>query len=488
MGMIDEKEKTKSIEKAFEILKDIRKDIAQTELLIRLLENEQGLKRQYGDQYGQFCKIYLVMLLKDKILDSYAREIMYVAYGLLQGFENDKTIQDRHRLYAQKAYGINTYIKQWKDPDDSLSKYENTHIISKLAEDLIEDALTNEQSKGILGFADEVIKNLSERFPEGMPQVLPIPEPKFVKKDSKQKGCQWAQEKINDDIDENPKELSADNLRASIDTDDSKEDTIGVDSSIGFGEDEENEPEKGDQYQENQYIRKEINKYSEITYICEGDKINSNHIENNANYSEEININGHVGPTINVINIDGASSNGKDNDGSQDKPPQPPDKRIGFGMKLALVVIAFILVGGIGMWAGGWIVKNKYNKEASAQVDSSNSDKKIGVIATSIEVENKNITLVPGGHEYLVVKATPPEVDILFDLNYTSEPEGIVTIDKKRDDTYARVTALHVREEDMCDKVTITIQGSGTAGAKAYVFIKNTDSKGISAGNNIDSD
>ncbi|MCI8980459.1 MAG: hypothetical protein HFE52_07310 [Clostridia bacterium] len=481
--MINEKEKTKNIKAVFEILKDIRKDISQTDRLIRLLENGKKIKQCCNDQYEQFCKMYLVMLLEDKISDQLKREIMYVAYGLLQGFENDKTIKDRHRLYAQKAYGINAYIKQWKNPDDSLSKYENQHIINKLAEDLIEDALTNEQSKGILGFADEVIKNLSERFPEGIHLVLPLPEPKFVKKDSKQKGCQRAQEKINDDIDENPKELSADNLRASIDTDDSKEDTTGVDSSIGFGEDEENEPEKGDQYQENQYIWKELNKHSEITYICEGDKINSNHIENNADYSEEININGHVGPTINVINIDGASSNGKNNDRPPDKPPRPPRERISLRAIFALIFGAVILLG-IGMVIGGCTTKNKYAKEVSTRVDSSNSGTRKDIIATSIEVddEKKNIELAPGGYDYLIVRATPSEINPYVDLDYTSSDPEIVTTRKNY------IEVLHGWKEGMPNMIIITIQGGGTAEAKAYVFIKSTDSKGISAGNNMDSD
>lgn len=469
--MIDEKEKTKSIEKAFEILKDIRKDISQTDRLIRLLEDVKKIKQYYNDQYEQFCQIYLVMLLEDKISDQLNREIMYVAYGLLQGFENDKTIKDRHRLYAQKAYGINTYIKQWKNPDDSLSKHENKHIINKLAEDLIEDALANEQSKGILGFADEVIKNLSERFPEGIPLALPLPEPKFVKKDRRQKGCQRTQGKINDAFDENLKKVSADNLQGDIGTDNPKEKNLSG-GSASNDEDDEKEPKK-----EKQHTQKIIdNRSAKTTYIREGDKVKP-YIDSSTSTK-----------TVNVAIVvdDSTRSTGKEKTSGKQK---LLNRHIGLRtMFVAIAVAAFCIGGGILTW--GYFREKRNNKELLAQIASLNSNGKErdSVIATSIEVENKNIYLAPGGYEYLVVKATPPEVDILFDLNYTSEPKGIVTIDKDRDDSYARVMALLVREEDMCDKVTITIQGSGTAEAKAYVFIKNTDSKGISAGNNIDSD
>lgn len=235
---------------------------------------------------------------------------------------------------------------------------------------------------------------------------------------------------------------------------------------------------------------------SKTTYNHKGNKINKNHTKNKIKFSTITNVYNHLMTKItNIIIVVEGSSDNKCNDKTWGKSPKTSEKQKLLNrhislrtMFAAIAVVAFCI--GCGILACGYFREKRNNKELLAQIASLNSNGKErdSVIATSIEVENKNINLVPGGHEYLVVKATPPEVDILFDLNYTSEPEGIVTIDKNRDDIYARVTALHVREEDMCDKVTITIQGSGTAGAKAYVFIKSTDSKGISAGNNMDSD
>jgi len=163
-----------------DILEDIPNCISTLEDLVELLEGIQ-IPGPYpdADQYHIFCQAYTIRLLRKYVVGNDSREILFASYRLLAGYENFTSIKECHEYYAEKALGHNKQIKKWGNPNSSLQKLEK-QIIEKLAERLTNVAKTKSNKKPKLNLAGEVTRELSERFPNGLPKKLPLPAPSYL--------------------------------------------------------------------------------------------------------------------------------------------------------------------------------------------------------------------------------------------------------------------------------------------------------------------
>lgn len=153
--------------------------------LVELLEDEQDFKYYHSDknQYQTFCEAYTIALLEKYVRDSDVREPMLVSYQLLDDYDQIKRVRDRHMRYSERAADTNRLInKTWADPNDSLQDIEDKAIVN-LVDQLIEAATNNKKRPGFLGLANIVVKQLKERFPNGLPQKLPLPKPRYKEQD-----------------------------------------------------------------------------------------------------------------------------------------------------------------------------------------------------------------------------------------------------------------------------------------------------------------
>lgn len=166
--------------KLLEILNDISTHDDKFEELVQLLEGIH-IPGSYpdADQYHIFCQAYTIKLLQKYVINKDDREILLALYRLLEGYENFTTVKALHEHYAKEAFGYNKRIKVWKNPDSTLSKKE-PKIIEKLTDRLMDVTANTPEDKGWLNLADIVVKELSERFPEGLPKKLPLPSPSYL--------------------------------------------------------------------------------------------------------------------------------------------------------------------------------------------------------------------------------------------------------------------------------------------------------------------
>lgn len=132
-----------------------------------------------GDLYNVFCVAYVIKLIT-KYVGSEKAEILFLAYGLLYGYDDIKLLKDRRPQYARDAYGKNTAFSG--DPDglrNNLYNVEND-VIDDIARQLAPLVCESDGTAVPLGLAESVYLDLCERYPNGLPQKYPLPVPRFL--------------------------------------------------------------------------------------------------------------------------------------------------------------------------------------------------------------------------------------------------------------------------------------------------------------------
>lgn len=197
-----------------EILKTMRKNSAEAKHFVRELENEKELKKNYTDeQYKQFCFVYVIEIIREYIFDEEDREMLLVTINLLSGFENIKGLMERCHTYIAITSKTKIYEKiedGWSDPYGSFMDKVDS-CIKKLVErlenklkEIKESRKSNRQKQDIyLGFADEVIEKISKEYPEGLPQKILLPLPKFLQNQNQEIKIPNIKEPRNDNINPN---------------------------------------------------------------------------------------------------------------------------------------------------------------------------------------------------------------------------------------------------------------------------------------------
>lgn len=177
--MIDTSEtKTQAIEDA---LKNIPKDENQIQRLVELLEGRR-FRHHYprDNQYQVFCAAYLMKLVQIYVPNKDEQQILLAMYRLLDGYDNEIGVTDRRKQYFNKALGSNKRLKStWTNPVSALQKIEKD-LAADITKRVVEGATDNDDHKGWLNLANVVIKELSERFPNGLPSKLPLPQPSYL--------------------------------------------------------------------------------------------------------------------------------------------------------------------------------------------------------------------------------------------------------------------------------------------------------------------
>ena len=165
-------------------LKDLRKNRDAAQDLVWELEGSVSVDRYKTlyhedlEQYQVFCEAYIIKLLSRFVSGRDNIEILLAAFGLLQGYEDIGSVNERRVLYADKAVNTNKQISSdWADPSSSLQKIED-RIIKKLVERLL--AAIGQTSGEPLGLAANVYIDLLERFPERLPAKYPMPQPSYL--------------------------------------------------------------------------------------------------------------------------------------------------------------------------------------------------------------------------------------------------------------------------------------------------------------------
>lgn len=132
-----------------------------------------------GDLYNVFCVAYVIKLIT-KYVGSEKTEILFLAYGLLYGYDDIKLLKDRRPQYARDAYGKNTAFSG--DPDglrNNLYNVEND-VIDDIARQLAPLVYESDGTAVPLGLAESVYLDLCECYPNGLPQKYPLPVPRFL--------------------------------------------------------------------------------------------------------------------------------------------------------------------------------------------------------------------------------------------------------------------------------------------------------------------
>lgn len=167
-------------EKLLSIFKDIPKEKTNMQQLVEVLEDKSAFTYyDNSNQYQVFCEAYTIKLIQKYVRCGDEQQILLATYQLLKGYDNETGVIARRERYVREASGSNKLIKKWDDPNSSLQKIEN-RIVKTLVGRLTGVITDNPEEKGWLNLAEVVKKELSERFPDGLPKNLPLPSPSYL--------------------------------------------------------------------------------------------------------------------------------------------------------------------------------------------------------------------------------------------------------------------------------------------------------------------
>lgn len=168
-------------QKLLEIFKDVPKRKKEMQQIVEVLEDKSTFAcYYYSDQYQAFCEEYTIKLIQLYVRSEDEQQILLATYQLLDGYNDEIGVTERRKRYISRAAGNNKLIESdWATPSGSLQKIEK-RVVVELVERLIAIVTDNQEEKGWLNLADTVKKELSERFPDGLPKELPLPLPSYL--------------------------------------------------------------------------------------------------------------------------------------------------------------------------------------------------------------------------------------------------------------------------------------------------------------------
>lgn len=155
--------------------------------LVEYLVDEETLSSCCYEKFNQtFCEAYTIKLLEKYIHHEKDRQLMLAIYGLLDGYKNIG-IKERCKKYAKEAAEFDKRMKPyWSDANGSIrSKEENkakTGIVDKLLKEIM--TAVSDDKEVNYNLAKDVDKELSEKFPDGIPKELPLEKPLYLSEGS----------------------------------------------------------------------------------------------------------------------------------------------------------------------------------------------------------------------------------------------------------------------------------------------------------------
>lgn len=128
-------------------------------------------------KYDVFCRIYIIKLIQntDFIPDECDSEILLAAYGYLQGYSN-LGVMNRRKKYLNEASEFDERL---------LTTNSDTNSVLQDIEDDIIEALVNrldlecKKDNADRHFIDRVVDELMVEYPDGLPEKLSLPLPKY---------------------------------------------------------------------------------------------------------------------------------------------------------------------------------------------------------------------------------------------------------------------------------------------------------------------
>lgn len=177
-----------SIQKSdiIDALKDIRrlsdKNDAKAEF-VKLLEGADCFQETDLpiEQQPVFCNAYIQHILKQFLGDPQKIEIVLAVFAMLQGYDKLDKLTDRRNLYIEQACGINDNIRTTWLSNDEIRQSNNLRaeegdLFDRLAKELFATGRV-----GKLGMFAEVLQELQAQYPEGIPETVVLPAPRYVK-------------------------------------------------------------------------------------------------------------------------------------------------------------------------------------------------------------------------------------------------------------------------------------------------------------------
>ena len=177
-----------SIQKSdiIDALKDIRrlsdKNDAKAEF-VKLLEGIDCFKEADLpiEQQPVFCNAYIQHILKRFLGDPQKIEIMLAVFAMLQGYDKLDKLTDRRNLYVEQACGVNDNVKATWLSDNKRRQADNLRAEEDAYFDRLAEKLLATGRVGKLGMFAEVLQELQAQYPDGIPETVVLPAPRYVK-------------------------------------------------------------------------------------------------------------------------------------------------------------------------------------------------------------------------------------------------------------------------------------------------------------------
>lgn len=177
-----------SIQKSdiIDALKDIRrlsdKNDAKAEF-VKLLEGTDCFQEVDLpiEQQPVFCNAYIQHILKQFLGDPQKIEIVLAVFAMLQGYDKLDKLTDRRNLYVEQACGVNDNVKATWLSDNKRRQADNLRAEEDAYFDRLAEKLLATGRVGKLGMFAEVLQELQAQYPDGIPEAVALPAPRYVK-------------------------------------------------------------------------------------------------------------------------------------------------------------------------------------------------------------------------------------------------------------------------------------------------------------------